>query len=169
MCRSSGDGRSNSPAPWDCANSPQSTGGPRAGEQWGGSSGSPRCVRIWFHAVEAILAYFRLRTSGSKEPGACRPSAIIDGHICRKRSSPVGDGLWADLFTRHRDRYGHPRRRAAAAGDSDLLSWTGANVSWNHRRTGPLPTAVKGPPKRGRTGYSHGAHYHADLRHRWRG
>jgi hypothetical protein len=27
--------------------------GPRAGEIGGGSSGSPRCLRIWFHAGEA--------------------------------------------------------------------------------------------------------------------
>ena len=47
MGRSSGDGCSNSPSPWDCTSSPQSTGGPRAGDTCGGSSGSPRCVRIF--------------------------------------------------------------------------------------------------------------------------
>ena len=47
MGRSSGDGCSNSPAPWDCASSLQSTGGPRAGDTCGGSSGSPRFVRIF--------------------------------------------------------------------------------------------------------------------------
>jgi len=45
--RSSGDGCSNSPSPWDCTSSPQSTGGPRAGDTRGGPSGSPRCVRIF--------------------------------------------------------------------------------------------------------------------------
>jgi len=74
--RSSGDACSSFPSPSDCASSLQSTGGPRAGDTWGGSSGSPRCDRNWFHAVEAILAFFRLRTSGSKEAGSCRPSAI---------------------------------------------------------------------------------------------
>jgi hypothetical protein len=76
MGRSSGDGCSNAPAPNDCTSSPQSTGGPRAGDTRGGSSGSPSYDRIWFHAVEAILAFFRLRTSGSKEAGSYRPSAI---------------------------------------------------------------------------------------------
>jgi hypothetical protein len=32
---------------WTCTSSPQSVGGPRAGETGGGSSGSPRCVRIF--------------------------------------------------------------------------------------------------------------------------
>ena len=32
---------------WTCTSSPQSAGGPRAGETGGGSSGSPRCVRIF--------------------------------------------------------------------------------------------------------------------------
>ena len=31
----------------DCTSSPQSVGGPRAGESGGGSGGSPRCVRIF--------------------------------------------------------------------------------------------------------------------------
>ena len=32
---------------WTCTSSPQSVGGPRAGETGGGSSGSPRCGRIF--------------------------------------------------------------------------------------------------------------------------
>jgi hypothetical protein len=32
---------------WTCTSSPQSVGGPRAGEIGGGSSGSPKCVRIF--------------------------------------------------------------------------------------------------------------------------
>ena len=47
MGRSSGDDCSNSPSPWDCTSSPQSIGGPRAADTCGGSSGSPRCVRIF--------------------------------------------------------------------------------------------------------------------------
>ena len=43
MGRSSGDACSSSPSPNDCTRSPQSTGGPRAGDTCGGSSGSPRC------------------------------------------------------------------------------------------------------------------------------
>jgi N-acetylglucosamine-6-phosphate deacetylase len=35
-------------------------GGPRAGDTGGGSSGSPKCVRIWLHAGEAFLAFSRL-------------------------------------------------------------------------------------------------------------
>jgi hypothetical protein len=31
---------------WTCTSSPQSVGGPRAGETGGGSSGSPRCVSV---------------------------------------------------------------------------------------------------------------------------
>jgi len=61
---------------WACTSSFQSVGGPRAGESGGGSSGSPRCVRIWLHAGEAILAFSRLRISHFAGVGSCRPSPL---------------------------------------------------------------------------------------------
>ena len=44
---SSGDAWETSRSSWAWTSSPQSVGGPRAGETRGDSSGSPRCVRIF--------------------------------------------------------------------------------------------------------------------------
>jgi hypothetical protein len=44
---SSGEAWKTPPSSWTCKGSLQSVGGPRAGEMGGGSSGSPRCVRIF--------------------------------------------------------------------------------------------------------------------------
>ena len=44
---SSGDAWKMSRSSWTCTSSPQSVGGPRAGDTGGGSGGSPRWVRIF--------------------------------------------------------------------------------------------------------------------------
>ena len=45
---------------------PKDACGPRAGGTGDGSIASPRWVTGYLHAGEAILVWFRLRTSGSK-------------------------------------------------------------------------------------------------------
>ena len=45
--RSSGEAWKTARSSWTCTSSPQSVGGPRAGDTGGGSNGSPRCVRIF--------------------------------------------------------------------------------------------------------------------------
>ena len=53
---------------WTCANSPQSVGGPRAGDTGGGSSGSPRSVRLFWRLG-------RNSNGGNvSEPGSRHPS-----------------------------------------------------------------------------------------------
>ncbi len=131
MGRSSGDGCTNAPAPSDCASSPQSTGGPRAGDPRGGSSGSPRCVKIWFHAVEAILAFFGLRTSGSKEAGSCRPSTT-------RRISPPHLG--------HASGNSSPSRASSFAQAIRDVSWWQGFVSMVPvEPQPPLPAAAETP------------------------
>ena len=86
-------------------------GRPRAGEIGGGASGSPSWVRGSLHASEAILAFARLRISGSKEAGSCRPSPLRwmspphAGHS-RGNSSPTRAISFAQAI---RETFAHSR------------------------------------------------------------
>jgi len=64
---------------WTCTSSPQSVGGPRAGEIGGGSNGSPKWVRI-----------FRIgpgsRTGSPQEPEVAKSAKASDGFALGKQS-----------------------------------------------------------------------------------
>ena len=93
---SSGDAWKTSRSSWTCTNSPQSVGGPRAGETGGGASGSPRCARIFRigpSSVMKAMSRCRHRNSGTRAETP-PPPGLLDlappGPHDRQFTLPVG-------------------------------------------------------------------------------
>ena len=79
---SSGDAWKTSRSSWTWMSSPQSVGGPQAGETGGGSSGSPRCVRICrmgpgsvMNAISRMSPPHAGHSSGNSSPTRARSFA----------------------------------------------------------------------------------------------
>ena len=86
--RSSGEAWKNARLSWTCTNSPQSVGGPRAGDTGGGSSGSPRSVRLFWRLG-------RNSNGGNvSEPGSRHPSPPC-AHVLKAQRAHHAAGQFA--------------------------------------------------------------------------
>jgi hypothetical protein len=78
---------------WTCTSSAQSVGGPRAGETRGGSSGSPRCVRIFRNGPGSVMNEMSRmspphlgHSTGNSSPTRAMSLAQAIRKVSRKRS-----------------------------------------------------------------------------------
>ena len=142
--RSSGEAWKTAQSSWTCTSSPQSVGGPRAGDTGGGSSGSSRCVRI-----------FRIgpgsRTGSPQQPEVAKSAKARDGFALGKQSERDQPDVTAARWARKRKLLPYPRhelgprnpRRVVRAGLSMRVTTAscGATVVRMSAGRGVLPLA----------------------------
>jgi hypothetical protein len=98
---SSGDAWKTSRSSWTWMSSPQSVGGPRAGETGGGSSGSPRYVRICRMGLGS-------RTGSPQQPEVAKSAKARDGFALGKQSERDQPDVTAAVWALERKLLPHP-------------------------------------------------------------